>query len=177
MRDASRPHPTQLEIVNFPAAVLRRRADPVDRIDQVVRDVALRMLELMRDADGVGLAAPQVGLPWRLFVTNARGDNEPDRVYVNPRLELCGDLVAGEEGCLSLPGIRAEIRRPPVATVVATDLDGREFTLQSDGYLARVWQHEFDHLEGVLIIDRMTPIDRIANRRAVKQLMLDAGEE
>jgi len=164
----------KLEIIHFPAPVLRTRAQPVPKIDETVRQVALRMLDLMREADGVGLAAPQVGLPWRLFVANARGEDEPDRVYVNPRLELSGDLCVDTEGCLSLPGIRAEIRRPPVATIVATDLDGHEFTLQSDGYLARVWQHEYDHLDGVLIIDRMTPLDRIANRRAVKQLLLEA---
>jgi len=171
-----RRDPSLLEILHFPAPVLRRRAEPIERIDDEVRSIAVRMLELMREADGVGLAAPQVGVPWRLFVTNARQEEEPDRVYINPRLELAGDICADTEGCLSLPGIRAEIRRPPIATIVATDLEGEEFTLQSDGFLARVWQHEFDHLEGVLIIDRMTPLDRIATRRAVKQLIAEAEE-
>ena len=90
-------------------------------------------------------------------------------------LNLTGDLVSREEGCLSLPGISAEIRRPAHATITATDLDGASFTLTRDDLLARVWQHETDHLDGVLILDRMSPIDRLAARRQLKQLEAEAG--
>ncbi|MCA9284248.1 MAG: peptide deformylase [Phycisphaerales bacterium] len=170
------PEPAKLQILHYPAPVLRRKAEPVGAVDESVRAVAARMLELMREAEGVGLAAPQVGLPWRLFVANSGEEGEPDRVYVNPRiLEYAGDLVPHEEGCLSLPGIRAQVRRPERITLVATDLEGETFTLQSDGLLARVWQHEYDHLDGILILDRMSPIDRLATRRAVKELMASAG--
>jgi len=140
------------------------------------------MIELMHEAEGVGLAAPQVSLPWRMFVTAgfAEVDDEdgevdpqrhPDRVFINPSLELKpGPLQAMEEGCLSLPDIRCEIRRPGGATITAQNLDGETISMASEGFISRVWQHDFDHLEGVLIIDRMTPIDRIATRRTLKDL-------
>jgi peptide deformylase len=128
------------------------------------------MLELMHEEEGAGLAAPQVGLSWRMFVTKA-DDRRPDLVYVNPALgELDLEIAVREEGCLSLPGITAEVRRPATATMTALDLQGSEFTLRDDGLLARVWQHEVDHLDGVLIIDKMTPMDRIANRKPLKEL-------
>lgn len=168
--------PSKLRILHYPAEVLRRKALPVPVIDEEVRAIARRMIELMHEAEGVGLAAPQVGIPWRLFVTGGEAAGGEDAVYINPRLgEHTGDLVASEEGCLSLPRIRAEIRRPPVVTITALDLEGREFTRTEEGFLGRVWQHEYDHLEGVLILDRMTPIDRIATRRAVRDLVAAAS--
>lgn len=163
--------PSQLHILHYPAPVLRQRAQPIKDINDEVRAVAARMIALMDEAEGIGLAAPQVGLPWRLFVANARRDNETARVYINPKLvSLTGELEFYEEGCLSIPNIRAEIRRPTTVTIAATDLEGRPFTLTDDDLLARVWQHEYDHLDGVLIIDKMTPIDRLAKRRAIKDL-------
>ncbi len=162
-------------IVQYPDPALREVARPIDAIDDAVRAVAARMLELMQEADGAGLAAPQVGLPWRLFVTRAN-DEHPDLVYVNPRLAgLDGELTVNSEGCLSLPGITLDIRRSSTATVTAQDLDNRTFTLADDDLLARVWQHEQDHLNGILIIDKMTPIDRIANRKLLKELESAAG--
>ncbi len=162
--------PADLRILHYPAPELRRRAEPVE-IDDTVRTVAARMLELVHEAEGLGLAAPQVGLSWRLFVTRGKGEGEHDRVYINPRLSrLGGELALHEEGCLSLPDITAEIRRPATATIAAEDLEGQAFELHNDGGLARVWQHEYDHLEGVLIIDRMLPMDRIANRKPLKAL-------
>ncbi len=159
-----------LEIVQYPDAVLRAVAVPIEMIDETVRAVAARMLELMHEVDGAGLAAPQVGLSWRMFVTRGR-EEHPDLVYVNPRLAgLDGELTVNSEGCLSLPGITLDIRRPSTATVTAEDLDNRTFTLADDDLLARVWQHEHDHINGVLIIDKMTPMDRIANRKLIKEL-------
>ena len=157
-------------IVQYPDPALREIARPIDTIDDTVRAVAARMLELMHEADGAGLAAPQVGLPWRLFVTRAN-EGHPDRVYINPRLAaLGGDMDVRPEGCLSLPGITLDLRRPSTATVTAEDLDNRTFTVADDDLLARVWQHEHDHINGVLIIDKMTPMDRIANRKLIKEL-------
>lgn len=162
---------TQLRIVLYPDPVLRRKAEPVQRITDEVRAVALKMLQLMHEAPGVGLAAPQVGLPWRMFVANPTHDPAEDRVFINPVLsEQARELVDYEEGCLSLPDIRADIRRPIGITITATDLDGRPFTLTSDDLPARIWQHEYDHLDGVLILDRMSPIDRMANRKLIRQL-------
>ena len=161
----------KLKIVLYPDPVLRDKAQPVDPRNPVVAQVAMRMLELMHEAPGVGLAAPQVGLPWRMFVANATGEPGDDRVYLNPQLSDPGvRLEDMEEGCLSLPHIRASIRRPIQITVTATDLQGHVFSETSDDLPARIWQHEYDHLDGVLILDRMTPIDKMANRRAIKEL-------
>lgn len=163
--------PAQLRIVWYPDPVLRRKALPVDADDENVRAVATRMIELMHEADGVGLAGPQVGLSWRLFVTNARDTDPEDRVFINPVVTLGrSELVLAEEGCLSLPEILVKVRRPDHAEISAVGLDGRPFTLAADGLLARIWQHELDHLDGVLIIDRMTPMDRLATRKALKGL-------
>ena len=164
--------PAMLGIVLYPDPVLRRRAEPVETVDDTVRAVAEKMIALMFEADGVGLAAPQVGLSWRMFVARAidDDDDEPD-VFINPKLELHrSDPIIREEGCLSLPNITADIRRPELVTITALGLDGRPFTLETEGFAARVWQHEFDHLEGVLITDRMSPIDRLATRKALKAM-------
>ncbi len=166
---------SRLEIVQYPDPVLRTVARPIDQIDDTVRDVAARMFELMHAAEGAGLAAPQVGLSWRMFVTRA-DDEQPDRVFVNPGIpDLDGALELRAEGCLSLPGLTVDIRRPEVATVTSLDLDGRRRTLAASGLMARIWQHEHDHLNGVLIIDKMTPMDRIASRRLLKELEAAGG--
>jgi peptide deformylase len=179
--------PATLAIVHYPHPALRRRAKPVERITDEVRAVARRMIELMHQAEGIGLAANQVGLPWRLFVAHVPHSDDPkdDRslstdpvsatrspvVYINPVLsDPQRDLVPGDEGCLSLPDIRGEVRRPSQITITATDLEGERFSLRGGGLLARCWQHEMDHLDGVLIIDRMVQIDRMKNRAAVKDL-------
>jgi peptide deformylase len=167
--------PSQLRIVHYPDPVLRRRAEAIAEVDDTVRAVAARMIELMHEAEGVGLAAPQVGLPWRLFVCRGESEEDPEQVYVNPELQMeRGELVAHEEGCLSLPGITAEIRRPGAVAITARTLDGEPVTRRQEGFLARVWQHEIDHLDGVLIIDRMSKLDRLATRKALKQLEAEA---
>ena len=175
--DPADVNPVDLRIVLHPDPILRARTKAVDPSDVNVLAVANRMLELMHEAEGVGLAAPQVGLPWRLFVTNAgKVDDDTDRVYMNPTLTLkrgeglSNPLTLHEEGCLSLPGIHADVRRPRWARIDATERNGDEFTFEDDGFLARVWQHEFDHLEGVMILDRMGPAAKIVNRRAIRDL-------
>ena len=166
---------SRLQIVQYPDPVLRTVARPIDPIDDTVRAVATRMFELMHEAEGAGLAAPQVGLSWRMFVTRA-DDEQPDRVFVNPDTpKLDGELELRPEGCLSLPGLTVDVRRPAAATITSLDLDGRQITVAANGLMARIWQHEHDHLNGVLIIDKMTPIDRIANRRLLKDLEATGG--
>ncbi len=179
--------PSSLSIVIYPDPALRRRATEVPEITDEVRAVAERMIELMFQAEGIGLAAPQVGVPWRLFVAHVpavegrSADSDPPtatpapRVYINPVLsEPRGDLVPYEEGCLSLPDIRGDVNRPEIITITATDLKGQRFTSTAAGLLARCWQHEYDHLDGVLILDRMTQMSRLKNRSAVRQLERDA---
>ncbi|MEM9881424.1 MAG: peptide deformylase [Planctomycetota bacterium] len=168
--------PARLRIVKYPDPVLRRIAAPLPAVDDAVRAVASRMLELMREARGVGLAAPQVGLSWRMFVVNPTGEPEDDRVFVNPALTDPGPHTAPrDEGCLSLPHVSAEVTRPTTITITALGLDGEPFTLTSDDFPARVWQHENDHLNGTLILDKMTRIDRLANKRAIADLEEAAG--
>lgn len=175
--------PAALHVLTYPEPVLRRKASPVGEVTEEVRQVARRMIELMFEEEGIGLAAPQVGLPWRLFVAHVPADEdrhltddpptctaEPG-VYINPvLLEPAGELEPYEEGCLSLPEIRGQVFRPPLITIRATGLDGTVFTRRAAGLLARCWQHETDHLNGVLIIDRMTQMSRLKNRRAVRDL-------
>ena len=164
------------ELVVHPHPVLRRKAAPVARVDDTVRELVMEMFQIMTEEDGVGLAAPQVGESLRVFVTGERAhDQVPARVFINPVLrDLEGELEPHDEGCLSLPGIRGMIRRPPKVTIEALDLEGKPFTLTSDAFCARVWQHEFDHLEGVMIVDRMTALDRIRIRKVLKDLEADA---
>lgn len=161
----------RLRIVQYPDPVLRTAGQALPAVTDEVRQVARRMLELMHQAPGVGLAAPQVGLGWRLFVANATKEPGDDRVYINPVLsDPSRELEDVEEGCLSLPQVNAQIRRPVGITIQATDLEGKRFTETSSELPARIWQHEMDHLDGILIIDRMAPIDRLANRRALRDL-------
>ncbi len=161
----------QLRIVQYPNPVLRVKAQPITEVTDEVRRVALRMLEMMHEAPGVGLAAPQVGLSWQIFVANPTREPEDDQVFINPVLTRpARETVPQDEGCLSLPGVNAPIYRPRSITIEATDLDGAKFTMTSGDLAARVWQHEYDHLEGILIIDRMAEIDRIANKRTLKDL-------
>ena len=163
--------PRKLRIVLYPDPVLRAKAAQVPRIDDELRCVIARMTELMHQADGVGLAAPQVGLSLRLFVANATGDAADDRVFINPvLLAPSQEIEAASEGCLSIPEVRGEVRRPRAITIEACDERGEKFTLTSDALPARIWQHEVDHLDGVLILDRMSPLDKLANRRRIKQL-------
>jgi peptide deformylase len=161
-------------IVLHPDPVLRMKAKPVAAIDDFVRDLVADMRRVARELDGAGIAAPQLGESVRIFLTCAR-EEEPERVFINPVLDATGAVCPHDEGCLSLPDIRGTILRPGAARIRALDLEGNEFTLESDGFPARVWQHEYDHLEGVLIIDRMRPIDKLANRRALRDLERAGG--
>jgi peptide deformylase len=176
-------------VLSYPEAALRQKGREIEATSDEVQVVAARMIELMFEADGIGLAAPQVGLPWRLFVCHVppTGEGERDeirsaesdppsatpspRVYINPVLSSPSqDLVSYEEGCLSLPDIRGDVLRPREITVTAVDLEGRAFSHRAGGLLARCLQHEYDHLDGVLIIDRMSQLSRLKNRSAVRKL-------
>jgi peptide deformylase len=147
--------------------MLRRKAQPVRSVDAAVRELVADMFRTMDLEEGAGLAAPQLGESVRVFVT---GTSERD-------VDVGGELEWMEEGCLSLPGIRGSVRRPVTVTIRAMDLEGREFEETRSDFAARVWQHELDHLDGILIIDKMSPIDRLKVRRQVKDLKLAAGGE
>lgn len=184
--------PARLSIVHYPDPILRTRCRPVPEVNDEVRAVGVRMIELMEEARGLGLAAPQVGLPWRMFVCHVPaeeddGRGEPVRpgvlrgteaptVYINPVLtEPVNPVEASNEGCLSLPDINGDIPRPRGITITALDLWGEAFTQTATGLLARCWQHETDHLDGVLILDRMSQLSRLRVRSAVRGLEKAAG--
>jgi len=150
-----------MHIVFYPDPVLQQRAQEVDPAREGLRDLAEAMIEVMGEAPGVGLAAPQVGESLRLFVATPTGEVEDAQVFINPRIEPHGALVPMEEGCLSVPGVSAQISRPGECRITYTDLDGHEQTEDHSELMARILQHEFDHIEGVLFTERMTPTDRL----------------
>lgn len=157
-------------IIEYPDPRLRRKAAPVGVFDANLEELVKRMLELMHAEHGVGLAAPQVGVSRRLFVYNSTGEPKDDAVLVNPELMDLTDLVEAEEGCLSVPNVRVNIRRARRCRLRGQDLSGRPVELVGEGLVARIWQHEMDHLDGKLIVDRMDGADKIANRKAISDL-------
>jgi peptide deformylase len=147
--------------------VLKSRATPVDRFDDSLRRQVSRMAGIMNDALGVGLAAPQLGLSQRLLVYRV-GPDAPVTVLANPELEWAsGELEGGEEGCLSIPGVLVDVDRPVHVRVRGQDEEGEQRVVEASGLEARVIQHEIDHLDGVLILERTSREER---KRALREL-------
>jgi peptide deformylase len=157
-----------LKVRRYGDPVLRRRAREVEAVTPDLRRLVEDMTDTMYDEVGIGLAAPQVGVSLRLMVV---GDEEGrgTQALVNPVIAAQGGSVAAEEGCLSLPGIFAPVTRAEWVTLEAQDLDGRPVTLTARGLRARVFQHEIDHLDGVLFIDRLEPVVRDRIKRRIKK--------
>ena len=142
-----------LDIVKLGEEVLRKKAEPVAEVNDEIRQLAEDMFETMIEADGVGLAAPQVGKSIRMFVVIA--DDDVRRVFINPQIiKTSQETGEYDEGCLSIPQVYETIVRPLAVTVQALNEKGKPFTLDADGLLARVIQHEYDHLDGIMYIDR-----------------------
>jgi len=149
--------------------VLRTKALPVERFDDALRDEARRMAIVMEDALGIGLAAPQVGISHRLLVYRVDPES-PTVTLVNPRIEWSSrDEEIAEEGCLSLPFVHVDVERPVAVLVHARDERGEELVIEATGLEARVIQHEIDHLDGVLILDRTSREQRKAAMRAMRE--------
>jgi peptide deformylase len=163
--------PDKCKITYYPEQVLADKAKPVEQINDDIRKLVDKMTDIMLENRGVGLAAPQVGIGLRLFIISLDGTRENVRVYINPTVVAHGKLQTNEEGCLSIPQIYTKIKRYSNASVSATDLDGREFTEDADGLYAKALQHEFDHIEGVTIADKMGSAARIVHRRQLKKLL------
>ena len=161
-------------LIHYPAPVLTRRAEPVEVFDDNLRQCVERMREIMVEKKGIGLAAPQVGLLLRFFLVGLDGEAENARVFINPQLTLGNSIETMEEGCLSVPGVFTKIRRPKTCEVTAQDLRGQTFTESADGLFARCLQHEYDHLEGITLVNRMGPTARIVHRRQLKKLEEEA---
>ena len=163
----------KLAIVTLPDPILRKVSAPIERIDDGLRRLADDMLETMYAAPGVGLAAVQVGVPRRLFVLDTAKEDAPrqDLVLINPEIVSLGaEMRQHEEGCLSIPDVRVEIERPSLVSVRFLDREGKQQEMTAEGLLATVIQHEFDHLNGKLIIDFLSRLKRdIIVRRFKKQ--------
>jgi peptide deformylase len=141
--------------------VLRARAAVVESVTEETRKLIGDMFDTMYAEDGVGLAAPQVGIAQRIIVVDPRDDGVPPFALINPSLaEQSADVERGEEGCLSLPGLKEIVERPARVTVIGTGRDGEPVSIQAEGLLARILQHEIDHVDGILFIDRVSPLKR-----------------
>ena len=182
------------KIVRYPEPVLRAKCRPVTEVTPEIRALAADMLETMREANGVGLAAPQVAVDVQLAVIDV--SHNPDCitfmkingekvdmvqhmpvVLMNPQLELGSAKEISEEGCLSFPRLRGDIRRSSQIKVTYTDLDGKTVTVETDGLLARAFQHEIDHLNGILFIDRLNAVAKVSIKRKLARLMQEWEED
>ena len=164
------------EIRTYGDPVLREKAEPIDAIDDEVRTLAADMLETVREAEGVGLAGPQIGVSQRIIVVHPPpadgGDRGEPEVYVNPEIVAkSGPQETAEEGCLSIPGIYESVKRPRNVTVAALDLDGNETRVDAEGIHGRILQHEIDHLDGVLFVDRIGPMRRALLKKQLRAFL------
>jgi len=151
-----------MEIAIYGNPILRKKAEPITEFNEELREFAEEMNETMREADGVGLAAPQVSTSRRMVVIDPTGGEAEPIVFINPEITwFSEDKEDYEEGCLSVPDISLKVNRPIKVTVKALDLEGHEFTIEeTGGLLARAIQHEIDHLDGILFVDRVSPLQR-----------------
>jgi peptide deformylase len=148
-----------MEIITLGNELLRQRAERIGNIDMGLLKTSEELIDTLHKGKGVGLAGPQVGLMKRIFVVHVEKD--VPRVFINPSLvETSEELVKYEEGCLSIPGLYADVIRPKTVKIQAWNEKGHPFTLTADGILARVILHEYDHLEGTLFIDRLSEVKR-----------------
>jgi peptide deformylase len=160
-----------LRIIHYPDPRLRELCTPVeDPSDPRVRELVEKMFELMFASRGVGLAASQAGVTVRLFIASPTFDPQDRHVYINPEILNVSGRQEGDEGCLSFPEIHCKVRRHNVVTLRATGLDGEVFEETGQELTARIFEHESDHLDGRLLVDRMSSVAKLANRKALRQL-------
>ncbi len=160
-----------LAVLHYPDPRLRHVANRVDEVTPQIQRLIDDMAETMYAAPGVGLAATQVGEPVRLFLADTADEGEPSdlRVFINPEIIRKGPAATGPEGCLSFPGVYEDVSRASTVTVRALDRDGKPFELEAEGLLAVAIQHEYDHLEGRLMIDYMGPLKkRLVHRKMLR---------
>ncbi len=159
-------------ILHYPDARLRAPGKKVETISAELRQLIDDMAETMYAAPGCGLAATQIGAPWQVFVVDCAADGEPSdlRVFINPEILSTDGLVSSEEGCLSFPSAREDVERAEKVRVRAQDQSGQWFELEAEGLLAIAIQHEYDHLQGVLMIDHLGPLKkRLLHRKMLRR--------
>ncbi len=165
-----------LSVIHYPHPTLRHVSQPLKRVDAQLKKWIAEMFELMYEFEGVGLAANQVDLPYRVFVANVEGDrNHPDAecVFINPVILKGSGQAEREEGCLSIPGVYAPVTRKEKITVQAYNLAGQEVSGDFEGLFARIIQHETDHLDGRLFIDRLDPLQLADISGALEEFEID----
>lgn len=162
-----------MNIVVYPDQVLRQKAKPLTQINKEVYQKVEQMMELMYQAQGVGLAAPQVDWSVRLVIIDTNSNKSEETVFINPVIIEEAGEVNKEEGCLSFPGVRSKIIRAHRIKAHAYNLKGQKLEIVAEGLAARAWQHELDHLDGTLFIDRMSPASRLASSPQLKELERD----
>ena len=165
---------TKLEILTYPNKFLQRPTQPVENIDEDIQKLVADMVETMYEAPGVGLAAIQVGSDKQVLVYDEK-PTESDRGYgviINPKIvETEGQIISENEGCLSVPDFRSDVKRAARIVVEGVDRDGKSLRFEADGFLAIVLQHEIDHLNGTLFIDRISALKRELYKRRMKKIM------
>lgn len=164
-----------MEIVHYPHPTLRYKSKPIQRVDAELKTIIREMFDLMYKAEGIGLAANQVGLPLRMFVINTEADPEKgdELVFINPEIHRPKGNAEQEEGCLSLPSVYGSVVRPAQIHVVAYTPDGKMIDDVVDGMLARVIQHENDHIDGIMFPDRMKDTTRESIDHLIHEFELD----
>ena len=165
-----------MKIVKSPHPALRTHARPVTSIDREVQIAAGQMLDLMYKQEGLGLAAPQVALEYQMLVMNFEGDpgrKDMEYVAINPVIVESKGVLNDREGCLSFPGLYQNVRRARTVKVQAYNLKGELYEMTCSDLPARVWQHEIDHLQGVLFIDKMGPLGRLGSRKEIEKFIAD----
>lgn len=166
------------EIVQYGSKVLRRCADPVATVDDEVRSLIRDLFDSLEEAEGVGLAAPQIGVSRRVIIVDISDaeDGVPPIALINPVIEIGQGMATAEEGCLSIPDVYGEVARYTNIDVSALDQNGQAFRFNAEGFYARVLQHEIDHLDGKLFIDHIAPLKRQLMRGALKRIKKE-GEQ
>jgi peptide deformylase len=170
------------EVLQFPDKRLRQKSQPIAEVTDAIRQLAQDMLDVMYDEPGVGLAAPQLGEPVRLIVVDTEwteeGAERNPLVLVNPRITASEGRISWNEGCLSVPELTAEVQRAERVRLEAVDLEGAPVAIDAEGLQAVCFQHEIDHLDGILFIDRISRLKReMYVRKRKKQLRQDEPEE
>lgn len=161
-----------MRIIQYPHPTLRHVSKPLKRVDAELRKLVQDMLTLMYSAQGIGLAANQVDLPYRMFVLNITGEatqSDAEMVFLNPVITSRKGMEEAEEGCLSIPSVFGQVKRPDKINISFYDLDGQAHDLELTGLAARAAQHEVDHLDGTLFIDRLTPTGRLEIKQALDE--------
>ena len=164
-----------MQIINYPHPTLRHKSKVIHRVDAELREIVRQMFSLMYEAKGIGLAANQVDMPLRLFIINSEGDPEEgeELVFINPVLSQPEGQAQSEEGCLSIPGVSAPVSRPSQIHVEAYNLQGEQFSASLSEIMARVVQHENDHLDGILFTDRVATANKLDLEQTLDELAIE----